>query len=178
VPHPLSAPTYFRRNPGKVLPMGFVIVLCVFLIASIATLVNSIDLTILTIYGYTRHYTYLIPQRVTQDVPPDQVAVVKGDARVDRVMNAGVFFTNIKTVMGRLPFVVLGLEDEDRDYLLERVGTQVLPGGRLPADGMPEAVISEPIAQNKRVKVGDMIAGPTDEGGISGSPVPVRLVGI
>lgn len=48
----------------------------------------------------------------------------------------------------------------------------------MPAEGMPEAVLSEPLAQNKKVRVGDVIAGPTDEGGISGSPVPVRLVGI
>jgi ABC-type lipoprotein release transport system permease subunit len=175
--NPLSAITYFRRNPGKVLPMGFVIVLSVFLIASVATIVNSIDLTILTIYGYTRHYTYAIPQRVTQRVPDDQVAIIRKDPRIDRVMEASVFFTNIKTVMGRLPFVVLGVSSEDRDYLLERVGTRLLEG-RLPAEGMPEAVLSEPLARNKKVKVGDTIAGPADEGGISGSPVPVKLVGI
>lgn len=175
--NPLSALTYFRRNPGKVLPMGFVIVLSVFLIASVATIVNSIDLTILTIYGYTRHYTYAIPQRVTQRVPEDQIQIIRRDPRTDRVMEASVFFTNIKTVMGRLPFVVLGVSPEDRDYLLKRVGTGLIEG-RLPAEGMPEAVISEPLARNKKVKVGDTIAGPTDAGGISGSPVPVKLVGI
>jgi hypothetical protein len=37
--------------------MGFVIVLSVFLIASVATMVNSIDLTITTIYGYTKAFT-------------------------------------------------------------------------------------------------------------------------
>lgn len=158
--------------------MGFVIVLSVFLIAAIAALANSIDRTILTIYGYTRYYTYVIPQRVTQKVPDDQLAVLKKDPRIDRVMEGSIFFTNIKTVMGRLPFVVLGLTADNRDYMLKRVGTEVLPGGRLPAEGMPEAVISEPIAQNKQVKVGDIIAGPMDEGGISGSPVPVKLVGI
>ncbi len=157
--------------------MGFVIVLSVFLIASVATLVHSIDLTILTIYGYTRHYTYAIPQRVTQSVPEDQIAIIRNDPRTDRVMEGSVFFTNIKTVMGRLPFVVLGVTAQDRDYLLRRVGTGLI-AGRLPAEGMPEAVLSEPLARNKRVKVGDVIAGPTDEGGISGSPVPVKLVGI
>lgn len=158
--------------------MGFVIVLSVFLIASVATMVNSIDLTITTIYGYTRYFTYAVPQRVTQRVPPDQLKIIKADPRTDRVMEASIFFTNIKTVFGRFPFVVLGVTDDNRDYLIKRIGTSVLPGGRLPADGMPEAVISEPMADNKKVKVGDLIASPTDEGGISGSPVPVRLVGI
>jgi ABC-type antimicrobial peptide transport system permease subunit len=176
--NPLSAFTYFQRNPSKVLPMGFVIVLSVFLIASVATMVNSIDLTITTIYGYTKHYTYAIPQRVTQYVPKDQIAIIQSDPRTDRVMEASIFFTNIKTVFGRFPFVVLGVTDDNRDYLMKRVGTELLPGGRLPAEGMPEAVISEPLAKNKKVKVGDIIAGPNDEGGITGSPVPVRLVGI
>ncbi len=157
--------------------MGFVIVLSVFLIASVATIVNSIDLTIQTIYGYTKSYTYAIPQRVTQRVPKDQIAVIRADPRTDRVMEGSIFFTNIKTVMGRLPFVVLGVTEDNRDYLLKRVGTRLV-SGRLPAEGMPEAVVSEPIAQNKKIKLGDLIAGPSDEGGISGSPVPVKLVGI
>jgi hypothetical protein len=177
VRHPLSALVYFRRNPGKVLPMGFVIVLSVFLIASVATIVNSIDLTILTIYGYTRHYTYVIPQRVTLDVPEDQAAIVRKDPRTDRVMEGSVLFTNIKTVMGRFPFVVLGLDEENRDYLLRRVGTRLV-AGRMPAEGMPEAVLSEPLVRNKKLKLGGIVAGPTDTGGISGSPIPVKLVGI
>ena len=175
--NPLSPATYFQRNPGKVLPMGFVIVLCVFLIASIATMVNSIDLTILTIYGYTRSFTYAIPQRVSLRIPDDQVKIMQADPRIDRVFEGSVFFTNIKTVMGRFPFVVLGVTKDNRDYLLKRINTKLI-AGRMPAEGMPEAVLSEPIAQNKKVKVGDLIAGPTDAGGISGSPVPVRCVGI
>ena len=158
--------------------MGFVIVLSVFLIASVATMVNSIDLTISTIYGYTNYYTYAVPQRVTLRVPPDQLAVIRKDPRTDRTIDASIFFTSIKTVFGRFPFVVLGVTDDNRDYLMKRVGTELLPGGRMPAEGMPEAVLSEPIAANKRVKVGDIIASPNDPGGISGSPIPVRLVGI
>lgn len=174
--NPLSAATYFRRNPGKVFPMGFVIVLCVFLIACIASMANSIDRTILTIYGYTNCFTYVVPQRVTLRVPDDQVAIIRKDPRVDRVILTSLFFTNIKTVMGQLPFVVLGLEENDRDYLMNRVGTRLI-AGRMPAEGMPEAVLSEPLAKNKNIKIGDVIAGPDDEGGIAGAPLPVRCVG-
>jgi putative ABC transport system permease protein/lipoprotein-releasing system permease protein len=175
--NPLSASTYFRRNSGKVFPMAFVIVLCVFLIACIASMANSIDRTILTIYGYTRFFTYVVPQRVTQRVPDDQIAIIRKDPRVDRVMEASLFFTNIKTVMGQLPFVVLGLSPDNRSYLMGRVGTQLV-AGRLPAEGMPEAALSEPLARNKGIKIGDVIAGPEDEGGIAGAPLPVRCVGI
>ena len=176
--NPLSPFVYFSRNPSKVLPMGLVIVLSVFLIASVATMVDSIDLTIQTMYAYTKSFTYVVPQRVTQKVPADQIAIIKNDPRVDRVMESSAFFTSVKTVFGRFPFIVIGVSDQDRAYLMQRVGTSLLPGGRMPADGMPEAVLSEPIAENKKVKIGDIIAGPDDQGGVSGSPVPVRLVGI
>jgi hypothetical protein len=175
--HPLSALTYFTRNPSKVLPMGGVIVLSVFLICAVATIANSIGLTVRTIYRYTEFFTYVVPQRTTLVVPDDQKTVVQSDGRIDRAMEGSIFFINIKTVIGRLPFVVLGVEERNRDYLSERMGTKLL-SGRWPAEGMPECILSEPIVENKGLKIGDIVAGPTDEGGIAGSPVPVRLVGI
>jgi hypothetical protein len=42
------------------LPLAFVIVLSVFLIASVVTIVDSIDLTVLTIYNYTKAFTPVI----------------------------------------------------------------------------------------------------------------------
>lgn len=157
--------------------MGGVIVLSVFLIAGVAILANSIDLTVRTIYRYTEFFTYVIPQRQNRGVPDDQKAIVAADPRVERVIDGGIFFANIKTVMGRLPFVVLGVESDDRDYLMKRMGTQLI-AGRMPEEGMPEAILSEPLAENKNLKLGDTVAGPMDEGGISGAPVPVKLVGI
>src|SRR6478672_2063600 len=138
--------------------MTFVILLSVFLIASISSLANSIDRTILTIYGYTNYFTYVVPQRVTTRVPKDQIDIVRKDPRVDRVMEASLFFTNIRTVIGSLPFVVLGLSDDNRAYLLDRVGSRLIQG-RMPAEGMPEAALSEPLAKNKHLKIGDVIAG-------------------
>lgn len=145
--HPLSPLTYLTRNPSKVLPMGFVIVLCVFLIAAVASIANSIDLTVRTIYRYTEFFTYVIPQRSTQSVPMDQRAVVEMQPEIDRIIEGGVFFVNIKTVVGRLPFVVIGSSPEERDYLLKRIGA-TLAEGRMPADGKPEVVVSLPILEN------------------------------
>lgn len=177
MPAPLSAVTYFRRNPGRVLPMGFVIVLSVFLIASVASIADSIDLTVRTIYRYTEFFTYVIPQRTFRSVPEDQRALIEKDPRVGRVVDGSIFMMNIRTVIGRLPFVVLGATEDDQRYLLQRVGARLIEG-RMPADGMPEAVVSQPVAENRRLKLGDTVAGPLDEGGIAGSPVPVKLVGI
>src|SRR5258706_15261980 len=61
ITHPLSPWLYFRRNPGKTLPVAFVIVVAVALVASVVTLVNSIDLTVMTMYGYQRHFSVITP---------------------------------------------------------------------------------------------------------------------
>ena len=84
---------------------------------------------------------------------------------------------NRKTVVGRLPVVGIGSNPEERDYLLKRIGA-TLESGRMPGDGKAEVVVSKPILENRGLKLGDVIAGPLDEGGIAGSPVPLSLIPI
>ncbi len=177
--------TYFRRNLGRTLPLAFVIVLSVFLIASVVTIVNSIDLTVLTIYNYTKVFTPVIP-RIGAALPGENVIRVPVDIKtqiqkmpdVDRTMETSGFFFNINTVFGPFPFVCFGVNDADRDYLLHRAGDSLIAGGRMPAPGKPEAVISEGLARNKKVKVGDIIASPLDTGTLVTAPAKIKLVGI
>ena len=88
------------------------------------------------------------------------------------------FFFNINTVFGKLPFVCFGVTDANRDYLIRRAGDALAPGGRMPLPGKPEAVISEGLARNKKVKVGDIIASPLDTGTFVPAPAKIKLVGI
>ncbi len=175
---PLSPLVYFRRNTSRALPMGLVIVLAVFLIAGVTVLANAIDLTVRTIYRYTEYFTYVLPQQRFREVPEAQRKIVESDPRIERTMEGAFFLCNIKTVMGRLPFVVLGVPEDDRDYLMQRMETPLI-AGRLPAEGMPEAVLSEPMVENKKLKLGDNVVSPTEVGGMAtAAPVPVKLVGI
>ena len=48
----------------------------------------------------------------------------------------------------------------------------------MPLPGKPEAVISEGLARNKKVKVGDIIASPLDTGTFVAAPAKIKLVGI
>ena len=185
IARPLNPITYFRRNLGRTLPLAFVIVLSVFLIASVVTVVNSIDLTVLTIYNYTKVFTPVLPRIAAAlpgvdvvRVPPDVQAQIKKTPNVDRMIETSGFFFNINTVFGPFPFVCFGVTDDNRDYLLKRAGDSLLPGGRMPAPGQPEAVISEGLAHNKRVKVGDIIASPLDTGTLVAAPANIKLVGI
>ncbi len=167
------------------MPLAFVIVLSVFLIASVVTIVNSIDLTVLTIYNYTKVFTPVLP-RLAAAVPGEEVirvpaniqAQIRKTSGVDRTIETSGFFFNINTVFGPFPFVCFGVTDENRDYLLKRAGDSLLPGGRMPDPGKPEAVISEGLARNKKVKIGDVIASPLDTGTLVAAPAPIKLVGI
>jgi len=154
-----------------------VIVLSVFLIASVVTIVNSIDLTVLTIYGYTRYFNPVIPRAGHLRVDKHSLGVIDISPDHDRTIESSGFFFNVNTVFGRLPFVCLGVADADRDYLIHRAGDS-LGEGRMPIAGMPEAVVSEGIVRNRRLKLGDVIASPADSGALLSVPDPVKLVGI
>ena len=170
--------TYFRRNLGRTLPLAFVIVLSVFLIASVVTIVNSIDLTVLTIYNYTKVFTPVLPRAIQPRVPAEVQAQIRKTPGVDRMIETSGFFFNINTVFGKLPFVCFGVTDDNRAYLMKRAGVSLEPGGRLPESGKAEAVISEGLARNKKVKVGDIIATPLDTGTFVPAPSNIKLVGI
>jgi len=175
--NPLSPITYCRRNLTRILPMSFVIVLSVFLIASVVTIVNSIDLTVSTIYNYTKIVSLVIPQRSELSVDDADVAISRSMPNAQRVIPTGGFFMNIRTVFGEVPFIAFGLTDADRDYVLGKSGDR-LSSGRMPMRGRAEAVLSSGLVRNKHLKLGDIVAGPEDSGGVAGTPVPVKLVGI
>lgn len=157
--------------------MAIVIVLSVFLIAAVVTIVNSVDLTVTTIYNYTRIVTPIIPQHSALSVDPQDESLVKHTAGVGRAIDTSGFFMNINTVFGQVPFICFGLSDADRNYVLGLAHDR-LAVGRWPEDGKPEAVLSEGLVRNKKLKLGAIVAGPQDQGGIAGAPIPVRLVGI
>lgn len=157
--------------------MGLVIVLSVFLVASVVTIVNSVDLTVTTIYNYFRVTTPIIPQHSGLRVDDDDRKALGRMPGIDRVVDATGFFMNVNTVFGQEPFICFGLSDSDRDYIIRRSRDRLVEG-RMPLPGAPEAILSENLVRNKKLKLGDVVAGPDDKGAIAGMPVPVRLVGV
>ena len=131
----------------------------------------------LTIYNYTKAFTPVIPKFLRLHVPDDVQAQIRPRPEVDRVIETSGFFFNVNTVFGEVPFVCFGLNADDRDYLMKRAHVS-LAEGQMPKPGLPEAVISEGLARNKNLHVGDILAKPSDSGTMVASPVPVKLVGI
>jgi hypothetical protein len=66
---PLSALTYYRRNVTRTLPIGGAIVISVFLVAAIVTLLNSVDQSIATNYGFVQRFS-VVASNLERDISP------------------------------------------------------------------------------------------------------------
>lgn len=176
VRRPLAATTYLVRNAGKTIPLTGVIMLAVMLIAGIVSMINSIPYSIKTIYRYSQQCLAITPRG-----DPSQTAGLVAQVRdgapvpIERLMLARVSGSQVRSIVGKWPFAVVALEQSDMDYYLRRQGSRSVDG-RLPRPGMPEAVVSEPVARNLGLRIGDTLLGP--EKSDSYSPQEVKVVGI
>jgi ABC-type lipoprotein release transport system permease subunit len=173
IKHPLSPWLYFRRNPGRTLPVLFVIVVAVALVTSIATIVNSIDQTVMTMYGYQKYFMVVTPRGSLTVTDSTKQAIVS-NSLTGEVYSTRPAFTTVRTVFGRFPTVVFGLSEAGQRRVMERCGLEMV-SGRMPAPGAPEVALSVEMARNKKLRLGDAVLTPEIED--SFSPVPARLVG-
>lgn len=158
------------------MPLVGVIVLAVLLITGIVSLLNSIPLSIRTIYSYSQEGLGITPRGDT-NLTPKIVEEVRRDAPVplERVMVCRASSSVIRSIVGKWPFIVLGLTQEDmRFYLARQHTTSII--GRLPAPGAAEALISEPISRNLNLRIGSTLLGPKNSDNYS--PHEVKVVGI
>lgn len=152
---PLSPLTYYRRNLTRTLPVGGAIAISVFLIASIVTLLNSVDDSILVNYGFLRHFSALTAQFETEP-DPALVAAAKQTAKPQQVVTSVPYFTTVKTVFGQMPVPIYGVDAKDARELARLTGNKLV-AGRWPNPNEPELVLSRSWANNKQAKLGDEI---------------------
>ncbi len=176
---PLSATTYYRRNMTRTLPVGGAIMISVFLIAGIVTLLNSVDRSITTNYGFTRHFSILATQLI-KDIPPRISEKVKQNPNLSRSIIAVPFGRSINTVFGQMPIPVYGLAQADMAFLARLCGNRLQNNqptrGRWPEPGQPEIVLSSAWAKNLGVKLGDTLK--PDEENMPTFPQEQKLVGV
>ncbi len=172
--HPLSAWLFFRRNLSRTAPVALVIVLSVVLIGTVVTIIRSIDLTVLTVYGYNRYFLVAVPRNGNQ-VDPRAQAIIRAEPLASQIYRISVCFTNIHTIFGKFPFVLFGLTQEEMPQML-RLTRMRLVEGRLPREGEAACALSVGIARNRNLKIGDVVLAPHIED--SFAPVPVKLVGL
>lgn len=173
---PLSPTTYWVRNRSKAAPLIGVILLAVMLVCGIVAMMNSIPHSIRTIYSYSRQFVAITP-RGDPELPPKIVAKVSTESPVviDRLVLCRATGRNVMSIVGKWPFAVVGLKPEDARYYLGRMGVRRIQG-RLPQTGAAEALVSEPVARNLRLRIGDALQKPDDQENYS--PFEVKVVGI
>ena len=159
--HPLSPTIFLRRNAGKTLPLIAVISLAVMLVQSIIALINSIPLSIQTIYRYTDRFLGVSP-RLDPTLTPVFVKelTTKPPVEIERVILCRGSGAQVKSIVGKWPFAVMGFEKDDLEYYLRREDYTGITGRR-PVDGKPEMMVSTPVAKNLHVKIGDISLSPT-----------------
>ncbi|MER3412923.1 MAG: hypothetical protein C4341_01550 [Armatimonadota bacterium] len=172
---PLAPHVFLLRNLSRTLPMVLVIGLAVLLVAGIVSLVNSIPLSVRSIYGYSKAFAAALPRNDPAYLPELERELQKSPVPIERVLRIRVAFFNVRSIVGKLPFVLHGLSSEDAAFLRERLALGRLTG-RLPSRNAPEAVITRRLATNLRLDIGDALLSPADPQNYS--PQVVRVVGI
>jgi len=171
---PLSALTYYRRNATRTLPVGGAIVISVFLIAAIVTLLNSVNETITTNYGFVRRLSVLTTQ-LEKDVPPPVLKKIKAVPHLGRVIPAVPYFITLRTVFGEMPVPLYGV-DEDAMPVLTQVSGNHLVAGQWPRPNQPEIVMSRNWANNFGKHVGEWVDFKNDR--FPSIPDKQKIVGI
>lgn len=173
---PLAPRTYLVRNAGKTLPLIAVILLAVMLIMGIVSMINSIPYSIKTIYSYSQ-YSLGISPRGDPSMTPRIVEELKKRCPepIERLMLARASGAQVRSIVGKWPFVVLGVTRNDMEYFLHKLKSTGVEG-RLPERGKPEVIVSRPVARNLNLKIGSVLLSPETQEAYS--PLPVKVVGI
>ncbi len=150
--------------------------LAVMLVGGIIALINSIPLSIRTIYEYSRESLGVSPRGISDNTPKIVEGILKKTPyEIERKVMCRVSSTQVQSIVGKWPFIVIGMKPDDMDYYLARQYVGKIEGRR-PAPGKPEVLITEPVARNLNLKIGSVVQGP--EMNDSYSPFPVKVVGI
>ena len=173
---PLAPATFLYRNANKTIPLTLVIILAVMLIGGIIALIDSIPLSIRTIYAYTKVSCGISPRGDPTETKK-LVSVIKRDSPVpiSRVIYCRVSSSQVESIVGKWPFIMIGLSQADMHYFLRKQGVTKITG-YLPRPGLPEALVSQSVATNLHLKIGSEVQGPNRDN--SYSPFKVRVCGI
>lgn len=171
---PLSPLTYYRRNLARTLPVGGSIAISVFLIASIVTLLNSVDQSILTNYSFVSHFSVLATQ-FEKDVPPKVLKKAASTPHVGSTLSSVPYFITIKTVFGEMPVPVYGVDPKEAESLARLCGNRLV-AGRWARVNEPEIVMSRAWAANKGVKLNGFVEVKNER--LPTLTEPQKLVGI
>jgi putative ABC transport system permease protein/lipoprotein-releasing system permease protein len=149
----LSPLLFFRRNRAKTIPLVSTIVLAVVLIISIVSMMNSIPESVRTIYRYSKEYAGVSPRGLAEQVAPIRAAIQEeAPVKIGRIITCRVSDMVVHSIVGKWPFAILALSQEDIPFYLDRMHSRGIVG-RTVQPGKPEILLSESIARNLNLKI-------------------------
>jgi ABC-type lipoprotein release transport system permease subunit len=159
---PLSPATFYRRHRRRAVllisAMGLMILAVVLFIFALAVGADAQE----PFLGYLSRVGLVRSAGIVQSLDPGVVARVEAHPAVERVIPVAPRYNMLNVRIPPFasaeasPFAVYA---EDMAYLVELYGLE-LKDGHLPHPGTNEMVISEALAQNRDLEVGDLIGGP------------------
>ena len=135
---PLSPWAFVVRNPGKSIPIILVIMLAVLLIAGIVAIMNSIPLSIQTVYGYSRYITGATPRGDMSFFPDLKRHFDQSPLPIERKFTCRTLVFNIRSIVGPWPFVLYGMHGEDIEYVAGKIGPTARPKTIIFTDELPK----------------------------------------
>ncbi len=139
-------------------------------------MIDSIPYSIRTVYAYAKEDFGITPRGDTSLLPGLVKDIRKNSpVPIERVIICRVSSSVVKSIVGKWPFLALGLTQDDMRYYTKRQGAASIQG-RYPLPGKPEVLVSRPVAKNLNLKMGSVVLKPDDIDNYS--PVPVTVVGI
>lgn len=171
---PLSSWIFFLRHRRRGLLLVAAMALMVVGVAfPVFILLPTFD-TQLPRFAYLRTVSLLSPP--AREVDPGVLAQVRTHPDVQRVIPTWSMDLGISVPpFSQSSASVFAVTEEDLPYLMDRFGLHLLEG-RLPQPYTNEIVISEALALNRGLHIGDSVGNPVYER--DGSPVELTIVGL
>ncbi len=172
--NPLSSGTFFLRHRRRSILLVAATALMIVGVAFPVFVVLPIFDAQLPSFEYLRTVSEVLP--ATRDLDPGVIAQVRADPGVARVIPTWSLYMSISVPpFSQSRASLFAVSEEDMTYLMECFGLRLLEG-RLPQPRTNQVVISEALALNRGLHIGDSIGDPVDER--DGFPVELTIVGL
>ncbi len=157
LPHPMAATTFYRRHKGQAAVLIGATALMIVGASLFVFGLESFDDARQPLLNHLRQVSVIAANG--QPLEPAAIAQVRAHPAVERVIPAmlfsplGIF---VPPIAPTYPVEAYGVTAEDMAYLVELYGLR-LREGRLPRPNSNEIVIPWTVAQNRHIRVGDVI---------------------
>lgn len=179
LPHnPHSSITFYRRHRSRTALLVGTMTLTIMAVALITFLfTTSMDASFVRL-GHLRLLSLVAPRHTAQ-FASGMIAQLQSNPVVERVMPTMILrpFTLEIPPFSRVMLESYAVNEADLHYLVAHYGL-TLKAGRLPKARTNEVIIAETVAQNRHLKVGDVIGEYTVSADAPPLPAPLVVTGI